>query len=66
MTFYALSVDIRETCVGWVIPKESREFFIDVMVNVSHRYGYAVVDSLEQAKKNDYTICVEYLACIRA
>lgn len=66
VTFYALSVDIRETCVGWVIPKESREFLYDVLANIQHRFGFAVVNSLEEAMKGDYTICVEFLACIRA
>lgn len=69
VTFYALSVDDKETCVGWVIPKESREFLYDVLyelTNCQHEFGYAVVNSLEQADEDENTICVEFLACIRA
>lgn len=66
VTFYALSANIKETCTGWVIPEESRDFYDSVLVNVSHRYGFAVVNSLEEAMKRDYMICIEFLACVRA
>lgn len=66
VTFYALSANIKEICTGWVIPKESRDFYYSVLANVSHRYGFGIVNSLEEAMKGDYKICIEFLACVKA
>lgn len=66
VTFYALSANIEETCVGWDVPQESRDFYFDVLSHIQHRYGFAVVDSLEEAKKGEYKICIEFLACVKA
>lgn len=66
VTFYALSANIEETCVGWDVPQESRDFYFDVLSHIQHRYGFAVVGSLEEAKKRDYQICIEFLACVKA
>lgn len=66
VTFYALSANIEETCVGWVIPQESRDFCFSVFSHISHRYGYAIVPSPEEAKTDEYKICVEFLACVKA
>ncbi|KAG6355991.1 hypothetical protein INS49_015376 [Diaporthe citri] len=63
---YALSANIKETCAGWVVPQESRDFHSDVCFHIQHRYGFAVVHSLEEAKKGEYMICVEFLACVKA
>lgn len=66
VTFYALSANIKEICVGWTVPQESRDFYSDICCNIQHRYGFAVVHSLEEAKKDDYRVCVEFLACVKA
>lgn len=66
VNFYALSANIKETCVGWVVPQESRDFHSNVLCHIQHRYGYAVVHSLEEAMKDECRICVEFLACVKA
>lgn len=66
VTFYALSANIKEICTGWFIPKESRDFYYSVLASVSHRYGFEIVNSLEEAMKGDYKICIEFLACVKA
>lgn len=66
VNFYALSANIKETYVGWDIPQGSRDFYLDVASHVQHPHGYGVFRSLEEAKKGDYRICIEFLACVKA
>lgn len=66
VTFYALSANIEEIYTEWVIPEESCDFYDNVLASVCHRYGFAVVNSLEEAMKGDNKICIEFLACVKA
>ncbi|KAK2602849.1 hypothetical protein N8I77_009354 [Diaporthe amygdali] len=64
--FYAISAKNAETCTGWNIPQEAWDFYYNICSHTQHRYGFAVVDSLEEAKKETYHICIEFLACVKA
>lgn len=66
VNFYALSANIKETCIGWNVPQESRDFYSDVLCHLQHRYGFGVVRRLEEAEKGDYRIYIEFLACVEA
>ncbi|KAJ0114778.1 hypothetical protein J7T55_004519 [Diaporthe amygdali] len=64
--FYAISAKDAETCTGWNIPQEAWDFYHNICAHTQHRYGFAVVDSLEEAKKEMCHICIEFLACVKA
>lgn len=66
VTFYALSSNKKAPCTGWVIPQEAHDFCSSVYGHIYHRYGYEIVDSVEEAMGGDFKICVEFLACVKA
>lgn len=66
VTFYALSSNMGAPCAGWVIPPEAHDFCSSVYGHICHRYGYEIVDSVEEAMGGEWKICVEFLACVKA
>lgn len=65
VTFYALSSSMGTPCAGWVIPPEAHDFCFSVYGHVYHRYGYEIVDTVEEAMRGELKICVEFLACVK-
>lgn len=66
VTFYALSANKKKSSVGWDIPQAAWDFYNSIFGHVFHRYGFEVVGSLEETKKHDSCICIEFLACVKA